>query len=160
MTVRDANFVDIPSMARVFENAYRRSIYAGKATLDPEAVKPFLARSIQRHGHTNIGGSLVMVSEKDGAVEGFMIGYLDSVYPCLKELMATDLLFLFSERADGRDAREMIKRLIAWADSNPKVVEVHLGVTDAIGDWQRTAKLYERLGLEQCGAMFTKRFQR
>lgn len=156
MTVRAARFVDIPAMIQVLGDAYARSIYAGKTTFDGEGTRQILARALHRHGHQNNGGSLIMVSEKDEQVEGLMIGILDQVYPVLKDLMVTDLLFVFSERADPRDAREMIRQLIAWGEQNPKVVEIHLGVTDAIGDWERTGKLYERLGLERSGAMFRR----
>lgn len=160
MPVRDAKFVDIPQVVRLLEESHKRSIYAEVATFDPEFAKQMLARALQRHGHQNNGGSLVLVSETDGKVQGFLIGILDNVYPCLNELMATDLLFIQSEDADARDAVVMLKQLIAWAENNPKVIEVHLGVTGAIGDWERTAKLYNRLGLQQCGAMFRRGFER
>lgn len=160
MAVRDARFVDVPPIAKLLEEAHQRSIYAETATFDPVAAKQLAARSLQRHGHQNYGGSLVLVSEQDGAVEGFLIGMLDSVYPCLQELVATDLLFIMSERAAPRDASAMLKRLIAWAEDNPKVIEVRLGVTGAIGDWERTAKLYRRIGLESYGAIFKRGFER
>lgn len=140
--------------------SHQRSIYAETATFDKDEAKQMLARALQRHGHTNNGGSLVLVSEKGGVVEGFIIGVLDSVYPCLKELRVTDLLFIQSERAEPKDAIGMLKRLDAWASENPKVIEVFLGVTSAIGDYQRTSKLYERLGYSQCGALFQKRIAR
>lgn len=160
MAVRVAKFVDIPSIVELLRGAHQRSIYADKATFDEQEAKQLVARSIQRHGQTNLGGTLVLVSHTDDHVRGFIIGILDNVYPCLRELMATDLYFIFREDADGRDASVMVKQLIAWAQSNPKVIELHLGVTSAIGEWQRTAKLYERLGLEQCGAMFRRGFER
>jgi GNAT superfamily N-acetyltransferase len=74
--------------------------------------------------------------------------------------MATDLLFVMKPGAGPGDARQMVKELIAWAEKNPRVVEVHVGVTNAIVDWERTAKFYERLGLERCGAMFRREFDR
>ena len=160
MTVREAKFVDVPAIARLMQDAHSRSIYAEVATFDLVEAKQLVVRALQRHGHQNNGGSLVLVSEKEGDVAGFIIGVLDNVYPCLKELVATDLLFIYSEDADGRDASRMIKQLIQWAEDNPKVIEIHLGVTSAINDWERTAKLYKRLGLEQCGAMFNKRITR
>lgn len=158
--VREGKFTDIPRIAELLQESHQRSIYAQTATFDPQEAKQLGLRALQRHGHMNNGGTLVLVSETAGVVEGFIIGLLDNVYPCLKELMATDLFFILSERADGNDAREMIKRLMAWAESNPKVIEVHLGVTSAISDWQRTAKFYERLGLVQCGAMYRKEVAR
>lgn len=161
MSVRVANFSDIPALARLYGESHRRSIYADKATFDLIEAKQLFVRTIQRHGHLNNGGTLVLVSEKDGAIEGFMIGMLDQVYPCLKELVATDLLFIASERADVRDARTMLKQIIAWAEGNPKVIEIRLGVTGAIGDkWGRTGKFYEHTGLSQCGGIYRMEFDR
>lgn len=159
MSVREANFVDTAHLAELYEQAYRRSIYA-EYTFDTIEAKRLFARAIHRHGQMNNGASLVLVSERNGLIEGFLVGLLDSVYPCAKELMATDLLFLFSEGADPWDAKVMLKRLISWAEANPKVIEVRLGVTDAMGDYERTAKLYERLGLERAGALFRRGFSR
>jgi hypothetical protein len=160
MAVRAAKFVDIPQMAALLEDGYQRSIYAGKATFDPIEAKQLVARALPRHGHTNLGGSLVIVSETAGMVDGLLIGILDNVYPCLKELVATDLLFIQAEHANPRDGILMLKNLIAWAEVNPKVLEIHLGVTSTVGDWERTAQLYERVGLERCGAMFRMEFDR
>lgn len=156
MSIRAAKFADIPRVIEVLREASERSIYARTAEFDRELTRQMLARAMNRHGHHNNGGSMVMVSEKEGVVEGIMVGILDSVYPVFRELMVTDLLFVFSEQAPARDARDMIRALIQWAESNPKVIEIHLGVTSAVGDWERTGKLYERLGLERCGAMYRR----
>lgn len=160
MTVRNAKFVDIPGIVQVLEDGFRRSIYADVASYEVAELKQFVVRMIQRHGHTNNGGTLVLVSESEGRIEGVLMAMLDNVYPCLKELMATDIFFIMGEKADGRDAHLMLKQMMAWAEKNPKVIEIHLGVTSAIGDWERTAKLYRRLGLEQCGAMFRRGIKR
>lgn len=156
MAVRDAKFVDIPRIVELMEEAHQQSVYAQVTTFDAQEARQLLARALQRHGHMNNGGSLVLVAERNGIVEGFMIGILDSVYPCLKELVATDLLFIVSGRADGRDAGRMLRRLMQWAERNPKVVEIRLGVVGAIRDWKRTSKLYTRYGFEQYGAIFRR----
>lgn len=158
--IRDAKFTDVPRIAELMQEAHKRSIYADTATFDIAEAKQLICRSLQRHGQKNQGATLVLVSEKDGVVEGFMVGMLEQVYPCLKELMCTDLLFILSEGAPATDAKSMLKRLIKWGESNPKVIEIHLGITNAITDWERTSKLYKRLGLKQCGGMFQKRIDR
>jgi hypothetical protein len=161
MAVRRANFVDIPRIVAISREAHERSIYANNATFDEIQTKQLCARSIQRHGHTNYCGTLVLVSETSSVVHGFIIGLLDLVYPVLKELVATDLLFIGDDSADPRDAIKMVREVIRWAEGNPKVIEVHLGVTDAVnGDWQRVGALYEHLGLVQCGGMFRMVFDR
>jgi len=99
---------------------------------------------------------MFLVSEKDRVVEGFIIGILDLVYPCVEELMVTDLIFAFTDDGPPRDAAIMVGMMIRWAESSPKVVEVHLGVTDALsGDqWKRVGQLYKHLGLDHCGGMY------
>lgn len=159
MTVRRAAFQDIPRIVEIMQDAHRRSVYSETTTFDVTESKRLLAESIQRHGHDNVGGTLVMVSEYQGDVRGFCVGILDHVYPGLRELMATDLLFIMGPKAP-LDAVRMLRRLMKWAKDNPKVVEVHLGVTDALVDWKRSARLYRRLGLKECGAMLCKRFER
>lgn len=160
MTVRAAKFSDIPGVIKVMIDAHERSVYAQTAEFDREDAKQLMARSIQRHGHKNMGGTLVLVSETDGVIQGFMIAMLDQVYPCLKQMVATDLLFILTEQADARDARHMLKAIEEWAEANPKVIELRLGVMGAISDWERASKLYRRLGFEQCGGIFNKRFER
>jgi len=154
MTVRAANFEDIKQVEALMRDAYERSIYFEKATYDEIAAKQLCVQMVQRHGHGNYGGTLFMVSETDGKVLGFFMGVFVEPYPGLKELRATDVLFYFTYGARPRDAAEMVLRARAWAESNPKCIELFLGLNNAIGDWTRTAKLYERLGLEQCGGMF------
>lgn len=154
MTVRAAKFIDIPAISEILEAGHGRSIYKDNGTFDEIQTKQLIARQLQRHGHTNYGGTLCLVSEHEGIVKGFIIGLIDMVYPVLAERMVTDLLFVFAEDAPPRDAVTMVKRLIAWAKSAPKVIEIHLGVTDAIGDWERVGRLYKRLGFTQSGAMF------
>lgn len=157
--IRSGRHQDIPAIAGLMRDAHQRSVYAETCTFDERESKQLVAQSLQRHGHQNYGGTMVLVSEHDGEVRGFCIGFLDHVYPGLKELAATDLLFLMGPRAP-LDAWRMLRILVRWAEKNPKVVEVHLGVTDALVDWRRSKRLYQRLGLEECGAMMCRRFER
>jgi len=155
-----ATFSDIPGVLDVMQRAHKRSIYADTATFDELAAKQLLLHSINRHGHTNLGGSLCFVSkQEDGAIAGFIIGYIDVVYPGLKEKMASDLLFICDEDAPAQDAGEMLRALLHWGRSAKGVIEIVLGVSGAIGDPERTGKLYERAGLTRCGTMYRMEVQ-
>jgi len=158
MSVRAGKFVDIPRIAEISAYAHERSIYGSISTFDEVLVKQLCAQSMQRHGQQNYGGTLFLVSETNGEVRGFIIALLDLVYPCVEELMVTDLIFVFAENAESHDAATMIRQIIQWAEANPKVIEVHLGVTDAMmgSDWKRIGKVYEHLGLFLCGGMYRK----
>jgi len=160
MTVRAAKFADIPRLAEIMASAHQRSRYVDNCTFDEIEAKQLLVRCIQRHGQMNYMGSLVLVSERNDNVDGFIVGILDQVYPALSELKATDLLIVHEEGADPRDFPVMLDKLIAWGSENPKVVEILLGVTDAIIDWHRAKPIYERAGLEQCGGLFRIGFDR
>lgn len=160
MSIRAAKYADIPNIVAIMAAAHARSRDADCTTFDEIDAKQLLLRSIQRHDHKNYMGSLVLVSERDGTVKGFIIGILDLVYPAIKELKVTDLLFIFEDGADPRDAREMVLALIEWGRNNPKVVKVLIAVTDDVGDWTRVANLYKATGLEQCGGLFRIDFDR
>ena len=47
----------------------------------------------------------------------------------------------------------MVRRFIDWAWSVPQVEEITIAQSSGI-DTERTARLYQRLGLEQVGALF------
>lgn len=161
MTFRVAKFADIPEIVDLMRDSHERSRYADRTTFDEVDAKQMLVRSMQRQDHKTYMGSMVLVSENSDGVNGFMLGIFDLVYPCLKELRATDLFFLMdTARADPRDAITMITHVKAWAYSNPKCIELVLGVTDAMGHWAKAGNLYEMCGLRQCGAMYRIEFDR
>jgi hypothetical protein len=156
MSVRSAKFADIPRLCELIAEAHARSVYADRAALDESAFKKLCINSARIHGQ----GGCLFVAERDGLAEGFIIGVVDRIYGILKAHYATDVLFIAAERADPRDAGRLLDAFLGWADSVPSVIEVRLGVSDAIGPWERTAKLYRRKGLRQDGAQFVKEFTR
>ncbi len=109
MSTRAARFSDIPRIAEIMEDAHKLSRDAEVTTFDDLEAKQLLVRCIQRHGQINYMGSLVLVAERKGAVTGFVIGILDQVYPCLKELKVTDLLFIVLPDSDPRVSRKRVE---------------------------------------------------
>ena len=156
MTVRTANFADIPQIVDIMVASKLTSRDAAITTFDDVEAKQLLVRCIQRHGHMNYMGSMVLVSENAEGLTGFVIGIFDQVYPCIKELKATDLLFLVTPSIDPRDTRKMVVSLVRWAESNPKCIKIMLGATDDATHWEVVGKLYEHAGLEQCGGIYRK----
>jgi len=158
--IRPAAFGDIPRLAELLGEMHARSVYAGRAELDVREAKALMLRSIQRHGGRRAGSTLVMVAATDGVVHGFLLGLLDRVYHVLGALLATDVFFYVDGHGDPRDARRLLRALMAWADTNPAVIEVRMGATGAIGDWRRTEKLYQRAGMHQAGVIYERRIAR
>lgn len=70
MSVRAAKYQDIYRIVELMADAHARSRDADITTFDPIEAKQLLMRCIQRHRHMNYMGTLVMVSESKGVVEG------------------------------------------------------------------------------------------
>jgi L-amino acid N-acyltransferase YncA len=157
MTIRPALFTDVPRLAELVGELHARSIYAGRAEFDTKAAKALMMSSIQRHGFKTDAGTLVLVTEKAGVVEGFIIGVLSKIYQVLDKLVATDFMFYCSDRADPGDALKLLRRLVSWARKNPNVIEIVMALPSVVEPWQRTAPLYERVGFTRCGALFEMR---
>lgn len=160
MTVRVANFADIPQIVEIMRRGHERSRYYELTDFNEIESKQLLVRTIQRHGHMNYMGTMVLVSETDESIRGFMIGIIDEVHPGLTGYKVTDLLIIFDEGADPRDFPKMVEAMVAWGQQNPKVVEVFLGIHDAIVDWNLITPIYQKAGLKQCGGMFRATFDR
>lgn len=160
MSVRAAQFRDIPAIVKLMERSHRRSRDFAITTFDEIEAKQLLCTSIQRHGQQNYMGSLVLVAERDNKVQGFVIGINDQVYPCIKELKVTDLLFSMAENASMNDARTMVLELTRWGRDNPKVIKVLLGITDDLAKVVAVERLYESVGLEKCGSLYRMDFDR
>lgn len=158
--IRPARFGDIPRLAELMQEAAERSIYQGRASIDVRECKALFMRCLQAHGRKTEGGTLCLVAERDGKVEGVLIGMLDRVYHILDKLMATDLFFVLSERADPRDAMRLLRAFREWAEGHPEVIEICMGVSNALGDWQRAGKLFEFAGLELAGAIYQRGIER
>lgn len=154
--IRPARFADIPVLARLLREMHGRSTYAGRATLDDRTSKAFLMNALQRNGGRAPGATLCVVAERGGEVVGFLLGLIDHCYHVLAELYATDLFFYVSAKGDPFDASRLLGAFLKWAETNPRVIEIRMGITDALGDPERTSVLYERYGLERSGLMYGK----
>ena len=157
MTVRDANFADIPQIADLLVEAHGRSRYAGTdVQVDVREAKALLSRSIQRHGGERIGSTLVLVAQRDSFVTGVLVGVLDRFLGIETRMVASDLFFVCSPLVEPRDPERMLETFESWALQNPNVFEILLGAHDAVVDPERVARLYERRGFRRCGYLFKK----
>lgn len=158
--IRKAKAVDTPRIAELIEEGYARSSYVTHGTLDIAKAKRIIVNAIQRDGLMNEGGWCVRVAEANGTVEGFVVGYLSRVYDIGDKLLARDWMLYGSPRCPTVDRIGLLDALDEWASANPKVLDLEVSVTDAVGDWKRVGQLYERRGLEQVGAVYRRRYER
>ena len=133
--IRNAKFADIHAICRFLLWCHSQSHYAktGTVGVDLEETKRLVGSAISRHGHKTGGGCWVQVAEGiDGNIDGLMLATLQRVYSIGDKLMATDLFWAVNEHAAHGDAFALMRNMIAWAQSCPLVVEVHIATTAVI----------------------------
>lgn len=151
--IRPAKFSDIPSLCTLMTEAYSRSVYATRATLDIQQFKALCMGAIRQHGAS---GCLFVADHGAGPV-GFIMGMTDRLYAVARERYATDLFTYVGAGGQALDADRLKLAFLRWARKAPGVIEVQMGVTDAISDHRRTAKTLERAGLVKFGEIFVLR---
>jgi len=158
--IRDARFGDIPRLVELMEQAYRGSRYAELGSIDVPVAKALWLELINHQSEIpKLGGTLVLVSERDGEVEGFFSAHCERVYLVGDRLCAADVFIYQTHDADPRDFMRAIKRFIAWGSASPDVVEFSLAATDAFCREHGLAgivKLYESAGFEQSGVIYRR----
>lgn len=157
MAARRARFGDIPAIVELMQESHRRSKYRNRGAIVPKLAKSVLLNTIQRHGLTRVGGACVFVTENDGVLDGFIIGVLELVYSISDKLSANDLFFYVSERGLPQSAGHLLDAFIERNVGIDGLVQIQMGATDAIQDYERTAKLYRLKGFVQTGVIYEMR---
>ncbi len=156
--IRPATKEDLEGVVALLERSRRLSVYRDVAGLDTETVYKVLHGALHRQGDQNLGGSLFLVSEDaNGRIDGCLIGVLVRLYGVLDGIMATDLVTVAEQPGV---AMPMLRELVSWAEDNPAVDEIRLAATDALGDSDKTAALFQRLRLQPYGVIYAKILQR
>lgn len=96
----------------------------------------------------------VLVAEHKGEVIGFIIGGIEDTW-FSDEQMVSDVAFYVRPRFRGYGVG-LVKRLRAWARTFPKVREITLGVSTGLDVNERTGKMYQHLGLQRVGGIYTE----
>lgn len=120
-------------------------------------VKALLVNCMQRHGAPGVGGTCMFVSENDDVIDGMIVGVLDRVYQLFDKLSAADLFFYVAPGGSPTSAGGLIDAFIEWAEGIDDVIEIRLGATDIIQDYQRVGALYRRKGFTQTGVIYERR---
>lgn len=151
--IRAATFSDIPGLCALMTEAYSRSVYATRATLDLQQFKALCMGAIRQHGAS---GCLFVADHGAGPV-GFIMGATDRLYGISRERYATDLFTYVGAGGHALDADRLKLAFLRWARKAPGVIEVQMGVSDAIGDHRRTAKTLQRAGMSKFGEIYVLR---
>lgn len=154
--IRRAAFGDIPRLAEIVVENHARSVYAGRCGVDIKLTKSLIIQAIQRDKLKTAGGTCAFVSERKGAVDGFIVGTLDRVYHIGTKLMAMDMFFVAGATSTLREAGALLDAYIAWGFSCPDVIEINLSATTVVGPTDRIEKLFRRKGFVRSGVIYER----
>ena len=141
--IRPALYADIPTICALMIEGHKVSKYKDYPLDTKRKFRTLLMESIRS------GNSCVFVAERQGVVVGFLVGMVDDLYHILNVKYATDLFFFALYEGSA-----LLDAFIEWAKIQPGVVRIRLGATDVVEDYNRVAKLYDRKGLTQEGALY------
>lgn len=102
--------------------------------------------------------SFLYVAEKDGAIIGFMLAQIDTLW-CSDDESATDLMFYVKPSQQYNTAfaaKALLKTFDTWWRKFPKCREAVLANSSGRDDNQQTSRLYSVLGYISDGAIHTK----
>ncbi len=155
--IRPAKFSDAPAMATMLVASHQRSKYAGRCGVSEKAAEEILCALVAGQNATGLAATFVEVVEDDnGSVTGFMAGATSRIYNIGDRYCASDI-FLINENKNLKETLKLIDDYIAWARSNPKVIEVGLSWSDALPNASDIANIYSRKGATKVGEQFSIR---
>lgn len=144
--VRDATLDDIPAMVALGAIMHAESRYSFMA-YDGEKVAATL-RSL-------ISGGFARVHERDGEIDGGMVGYMSEAWFSRAKVAAELALFVTPGKRGGMAAWYLLSEFSAWAE-NQGAQEITLAITTGV-KVEETGRMYQRLGFEQVGGVFKRR---
>jgi hypothetical protein len=142
--IRNAVLADLPGMRACAERCHAKSVYST------------VPKDVGEFAHTvgqcisNAYGFAMVAMNTNGEITGLMLGGAVPLWFSRKRY-ATDIITYCETPGDGV---RMMKAFMNWAWTFPNVIEVTLAQSTGL-DIERTGKLYERLGLEHVGALYT-----
>lgn len=151
--IRAPSFGDIPRLVEVIRDTHAVSTYAMRAALDEKEAKRLLMMFIQRNGMKGDGGTLFLVHEMDGRVEGMLILSLQRLYMMLDGLMATDIAFIVTPSGDPRAASDMLRKAKSWC-AKAGIKDIYINATTVAGNPERTGRLLKRHGFQPAGTIY------
>ena len=159
--IRPATLSDLPRLFELILKMHAGSKYAEREIdVDPVVAKSILRDGVMRNGGLHDGSTLLNVIERDGLIEGFMLGLLQRVYSIGNRLEAVDFWLYCTPHCPKVGLNKLVDAYIAWADDNPKVAEIALSWTDAMKvDGTKLGRFYYRKSFRCSGEIWKRASQ-
>lgn len=157
MKLRPARMADTLEIVDIIVERHKDSRYAGVVEVDEPLARKVVSGQIQRHGGTNAGGTFVMVAEDDeGKIAAFIMASLSPIYGIGDKLAACDDMILCTTACPAFWLVCLFAAYVAWADDNPKVIEVGAMHNDAFDGSEQFAGVFKRHGMRSAGTLYLR----
>ena len=147
------SFADATDMLAIVRWAHERSL--PNLTFDGAEANRVICSALQRHGFKSPSATWVQIAEnRDGDLTGFLLGALQPVNHCSKELAAVDLWWLAKPECSLRDFVGMMLSFVDFAKAHPRVAEVQSAPDDYSGRGEKAAQALEKIGFTRSGSIY------
>jgi GNAT superfamily N-acetyltransferase len=144
--VRNATLDDIPVMLQLAELMHAESQLAPLT---------FCAEKVEIAMRSMIADGFAMVHEKDGEIDGGMLGYIGEPWYSRVPVAGETGLFVRPDKRGGLAAWYLLSEFVAWA-MNRGAKEITLAISTGVRV-EETGRLYQRLGFKRVGGVFIRR---
>ncbi len=141
--IRKAQVADLPGILEAGRRLQAKTPYRD-IPVDIQTVGNTLGHCISNA----FGFAMVAVTDKE--ITGFLLGCAVPLW-FSRMRSASDIVTHAENAGDGY---KMIRAFVDWSWSIPNVIEITMAVSSGI-DTERTGVLYERVGLQRVGALYT-----
>ena len=135
-----------------------RLLELGRLLLSESSLSRFtfdFAKASDSLANIITGGGVVFVAERDGEIIGGFAGGITELWYSKDKVGFDYSLFVQPGRRNGLTAVKLVTAFETWA-TELGAVELHLGITTGV-NINGTTRLYESLGYQHIGPMFTKK---
>jgi len=135
-----------------------RLLELGRLMLAESTATPFrfdMGKTAETLAKIMNGGGVIFVSERDGVIVGGFAGGVCEQWYSRDKVGFDYALFIEPGLRNGLTAIKLVRAFEVWA-AEMGAIELRLGITTGV-HVESTARLYEYLGFQNIGPMFTKK---
>lgn len=144
--IREATQNDVERLLELGTQMHKESRYS-IFDFDPEKLRWHI-RTVIDHDH-----GMLFVYEKDGVILGAVMGWIEEQYFGHDKLLCDLALFVEPDKRGAMAGAALIKKFIEYGKEQG-VAQIILSNSTGV-DKERVAKLYERLGMEHVGFVYS-----
>ncbi len=155
--IRLAKFQDIPGLLSLGRDALARSVYARETEVDDRGARGALINCLSNQSDApgTYGGAAIFVADRAGRIDGAFAAVASPLY-FTTTLAVSNHFFYVRNGAPGATALLLMRAVHRWVAAGVNVSRIRYGLSDAVVNADRTAKVMETMGFKRSGLTYEK----